>query len=185
MKSNRLLRLTMRRQRRRLSLAERRRAAQSVARQCRVRVPLRRRLRVGLYWPVDGEIDPRLVMQSLPLSQGFLPVLDPSGANRLLFAAWGPETALAMNRFGIPEPQLSQTRRVPVWSLDVMLVPLVAFDNQGHRLGMGGGFYDRTLVGYRKWPRRPLLLGLGYSFQQVSAIATNSWDVPMDMVIAG
>lgn len=148
-------------------------------------MPLKRQLRVGLYWPVDGEIDPRPVMRFFPLAQTFLPVLEPCGVNRLLFASWRQDTVFAMNRFGIPEPRLGQSRRVRVWSLDVLLVPLVAFDGDGHRLGMGGGFYDRTLAAHKRWPRRPLLLGLGYRFQQVSHIATNSWDIPMDVVISG
>jgi 5-formyltetrahydrofolate cyclo-ligase len=73
----------------------------------------------------------------------------------------------------------------PVWTLDLILTPLVAFDDQGNRLGMGGGFYDRTLayLGRRKHWKKPRLIGTAHAFQQVARLPHESWDVPLHGVV--
>jgi 5-formyltetrahydrofolate cyclo-ligase len=94
------------------------------------------------------------------------------------------ETAtLVRNRFGIPEPVCGQAM-ASRW-LDLVFVPLVAFDATGTRLGLGAGFYDRALAWRhlrRSW-RGPRLIGLAYSFQQVPAIAQQPHDVHLDAVV--
>ncbi len=71
---------------------------------------------------------------------------------------------------------------MPVESIDVVLVPLVAFDALGHRLGMGGGFYDRTFA--RRKRKLPLLVGIAHDFQQVERLAVAPWDIDLDMVVS-
>lgn len=104
---------------------------------------------------------------------------------QLLFAPYTRGAGMVSNRFGIPEPAETGRAWLRGLQIDVALVPLVAFDPSGHRLGMGGGYYDRTfrfLLHRRHW-RRPALIGLAYEFQCVDAIARRAWDVPLDAVV--
>jgi 5-formyltetrahydrofolate cyclo-ligase len=90
------------------------------------------------------------------------------------------------NLFGIAEPLHGSRGRIPVRHLDTILVPLVGFDRQGHRLGMGAGYYDRALRPRldRMQPfRRPRLIGIAYSIQQVDRLEPASWDVALDLVV--
>jgi 5-formyltetrahydrofolate cyclo-ligase len=89
------------------------------------------------------------------------------------------------NRFNIPEPTLRNRRLRLAWTLDLLLVPLVGFDAGGNRLGMGGGFYDRTLsyLSHRTYWRRPRLIGIAHECQRVAELRLRPWDVPLDMVV--
>lgn len=114
----------------------------------------------------------------------YLPVLHPLNHQRLYFAIHHLRSPLKKNRFGIAEPLLHARALVPVWSLNLLLLPLVAFDRQGTRLGMGGGFYDRTLSFKRNHPSwGPKLLGLAHSFQEIQNIPRRSWDIPLDGIV--
>lgn len=151
------------------------------------RHPLFRNARhLAVYLPADGEIDP------LPLAwrawatgkRVYLPVLMPAGIRRLWFAPFDPEARLLPNRYGIPEPARAARTRVPPMRLDLVITPLVAFDTEGHRLGMGGGFYDRTfgyLLRHQRW-LRPRLVGLAYDFQRCDRLPVAPWDVPLTAV---
>jgi len=115
----------------------------------------------------------------------YLPVLNDRPAPRLRFARYLPGMPLVPNRFGILEPSLPRRALLPARAIDLLLMPLVAFDVGGNRLGMGGGYFDRTLAFRRRarlW-RRPRLVGVGYAFQQVTALPTAPWDVPLDAVV--
>lgn len=104
---------------------------------------------------------------------------------RLLFLPYRPGTPLVCNRFGIPEPALSADAACSLQGLGLVLMPLVAFDDQGNRLGMGGGYYDRTfayLRGRRHW-RVPPLVGVAYECQRLSALPTRTWDIPLRGVV--
>lgn len=88
------------------------------------------------------------------------------------------------NRYGILEPQLNCSHVSPVAQLDMILMPLVAFDSKGNRLGMGGGFYDRTLAHLPKnKAQRPTLIGIAHQCQFVDALPVASWDIPLDYII--
>ncbi len=176
------LRRRLRARRRQLSPLQRQRATQGV---CAViaRHPLfRQARRIALYRAADGEIDP-LPLARLARRLGkalYLPVLRPGG--HLGFVAWREGAVLRRNRFGIAEPV---GPRLSAQQLDLVLLPLVAFDCRGGRLGMGGGFYDRTFAWMNKagsFRRRPLLVGLAHAFQQVESLPREPWDVPLAAV---
>ncbi|MCH8542436.1 MAG: 5-formyltetrahydrofolate cyclo-ligase [Alcanivorax sp.] len=180
----RLLRQQMRQRRRALTPGAQRQAARQLARQLATHPALRYAQRIARYLPADGEIDPGTLFQHLQWRHraAFLPILDPLGRGSLLFAHWRPGMRLVPNRYRIDEPAMPR-RATPVWTLDVILLPLVAFDDVGNRLGMGGGFYDRTLASLARRPRRPALLGVAHHFQRVTQLDTAEWDVPLDAVI--
>ena len=143
--------------------------------------------RIAVYLATDGELDTRaLIARAWEMGkQVYLPVLLPQGENRLWFARYTPDTRLVANRFGIPEPERAQRLRIAPLALDTVFTPLVAFDPAGRRLGMGGGFYDRSfayLLRHRRW-LRPRLIGLAYDFQYRDQLPAQSWDVPLHAVV--
>ena len=141
--------------------------------------------RLAAYLAADGELDPAPLLELAwqRHKECHLPVLRPHPRRKLWFVRHRPGEPLTPNRYRIPEPSLRQARiRLP-WSLDMLLLPLVGFDTACNRLGMGGGFYDRSFAfllepDYRGC--RPWLIGLGYTFQKVAALPRQRWDVPLD-----
>lgn len=142
---------------------------------------------VAFYVANDGEIDPRPALErALALGKRcYLPVLAPSWQATVMFGRVDRNTRFTRNRFGIPEPDVApgRLRRAP--ELDLVLVPLVAFDAQGNRIGMGGGFYDRTLayLGTRRCWHRPRLLGLAHALQRVERVCSDAWDIPLEGIV--
>ena len=142
---------------------------------------------IAFYLPNDGEIDLSLLIEHAwqKGKQCYLPVLAEPNTQRLWFIPFTPDTKLKPNRFGIPEPIHSHTTRLrKTLSLDLLLMPLVAFDEQGNRMGMGGGFYDRTLafLRHRQHWHKPNLLGIAYEFQKQQQLETNPWDIPLQAI---
>jgi 5-formyltetrahydrofolate cyclo-ligase len=139
--------------------------------------------RLACYLANDGEIDPRFVIEHAwqMNKQVYLPVLSPLG-HRLYFAPYQADTPLCANRFGIMEPDCHPREWRSAQQLDLILLPLVAFDDAGNRLGMGGGFYDRSLAyrQHRQHWRKPRLLGLAHELQKTTALEVRSWDIPLD-----
>jgi len=136
------------------------------------------------YWAVSGELPLAAILGGLRArSQVYLlPVV---GEDELLrFAPWRPGIEIATNRFGIPEPACAPGELVAADALDVVLVPLLGFDRRGHRLGFGGGYYDRSFafLNDQARPGRPLLVGIGYAAQEIDAIEPQSWDVRLDYI---
>lgn len=115
----------------------------------------------------------------------YLPVLSRLSGDYLWFAPAEPGTSLAQNRFGIPEPVVLARDLVRAQQLDLVLLPLVGFDESGNRLGMGGGFYDRSLsfLRNRKIWRKPNLVGIAHDFQRVDSLEAKPWDMPLEAVI--
>ncbi|MCM5704639.1 5-formyltetrahydrofolate cyclo-ligase [Larsenimonas salina] len=183
------LRRTLREQRRSLSPAQQRHAAVALKRQLSRMPELKRARRVALYLPNDGEIDPGLLLPWMQRkgARAFLPVLKPLSDNRLWFVHYHAKTRMTRNRFGISEPQTrlnaGRARRLPPWGLDVVLMPLVGFDAALNRLGMGGGFYDRTFAFTQRVRPAPRLIGLAHDIQHVDTLPFQSWDVPLDAVV--
>ena len=137
-----------------------------------------RALRIALYMPMDAEIDtaPLAARCRAAAKQLFLPVMGED--KRLDFAGWEEDTPLHRNGYGIAEPPATAPR-VEAGELDIVVLPLVGWDRQGSRLGMGGGYYDRSLAGING----PLLAGLAYSVQEVPHIPWQEWDIPLDVVV--
>lgn len=143
--------------------------------------------RIAVYLPADGEVDTAAIIERAWAmgKQVYLPVLVPFLHNRLWFARYEAETPMVRNRFGIAEPRMVHHRRIETHALDLVLAPLVGFDSKGNRLGMGGGFYDRSfsyLARRRRWCK-PHLVGLAYDFQQVPQLPAQHWDVPLTAVV--
>lgn len=178
-------RTLLRDQRRRLPPSRQRRASDALARRLEGRLFFARARHIAFYLPNDGEIDPSpLMLQALSRGKtAYLPVLDPRHPGRLTFMPWRPGVSLRANRYGIPEPAYRPGHRPRLWMLDIVFMPLVGFDRLGNRLGMGGGFYDRTFADRAGYPRsRPLLVGLAHDFQQVDRLAADPWDIPLHAV---
>lgn len=178
-----VIRREMRRRRRALSPADRREAAQALARQLGNSTLFLRSEHIAFYLVNDGEMDlTPLIHRAWAMGKHcYLPVLSPAFHNRLWFAPYRPDTPLRHNQFRIAEPALSWRSMRPAAAIDLVLTPLVAFDGTGNRLGMGGGFYDRTLayLMHRTHWRKPLLIGTAYAFQQVAQLSHAPWDVPL------
>nr|WP_297457724.1 5-formyltetrahydrofolate cyclo-ligase [uncultured Halomonas sp.] len=184
------LRRELRRCRRALTPRERRHAAQALCRRLRGLPEVRRARRVALYLPNDGEIDvtPLLAWLHRRGAKAYLPVLRPLSDNRLWFVHYHAGTPMVANRFGIHEPQTRhgahRARRLPPWALDLVLLPLVGFDDRGNRMGMGGGFYDRSFAFSRHGGPRPRLIGIAHECQRVERLPVASWDVPLDAIVS-
>ncbi|MFD0326277.1 5-formyltetrahydrofolate cyclo-ligase [Lysobacter gummosus] len=136
---------------------------------------------VAGYWAMDGEIALHAWQLRLPKDCIYcLPVLHEE--QQLRFAPWRPGDALVPNRFGIPEPSLAETSLLLPEQLSLIVLPLVGFDARGHRLGMGGGWYDRSLAFRQRSPAPPWLAGAGYEAQRVEQLEAADWDVALDAV---
>ena len=177
------LRRMLRKARRALTPSEQRQAAQGLYRQLAQHPLFRRAKHISLYLPTDGEIDPRLLLRAAQRrgKATYLPVLSAWPRTKMVFQRVRPGDKLLPNRFRILEPRVNARRQRQVWALDLVLLPLVGFDDVGGRLGMGGGFYDRSLayLARRQSWRKPTLLGLAHECQKVERLAQASWDVPL------
>ena len=174
------LRRRLRERRRAISGSRRRRANQVILARLFALAAYRGARHVALYWPADGEVDLRAVAAAARRDGKtlYLPVV--GRGETMSFASWTHTASLRPNRFGIPEPRVARRHRVGASRLDLIVLPLVAFDAQGHRLGMGGGYYDRALAAHR---RRPVLVGAAFACQEVPRVPARPWDVPLDEVI--
>jgi 5-formyltetrahydrofolate cyclo-ligase len=133
----------------------------------------------------DGEFSPHLAIQSVR-EQGvitLLPVLHSLRKGYLNFQHYHLHSEFKPNRYGIPEPIPNAEQTVPLSEIDVIFLPLVAFDKAGNRLGMGGGYYDRTLSKWHEMSDRPRLIGLAHDIQQVESLPFQPWDIPIEMII--
>jgi 5-formyltetrahydrofolate cyclo-ligase len=177
----------LREQRRALTHHERRQRTYALCRHLFCEPLFNNSRRVAVYLPADGEVDTSAIIERAWQmgKQVYLPVLVPFLDNRLWFARYLPDTPLVRNRFGIAEPEQVHRQRIKPLALDLVLAPLVGFDAAGNRLGMGGGFYDRSfsfLLRHRAW-RKPHLVGLAYNFQQLPRLPAQAWDVPLTAVV--
>ncbi|MEW6119066.1 MAG: 5-formyltetrahydrofolate cyclo-ligase [Pseudomonadota bacterium] len=163
--------------------------ARALAARAAMRLALRagvllRARRIGFYLPQHGEFDIRPLMnQALWMGRECsLPVL-PRRGRTMRFGRVRAGSRMLPNRYGIPEPQDLQPLRAR--QLDLLLMPLVGFDTAGHRLGMGGGYYDATLafMRHRRHWRKPRLVGVAFECQRVDALPHDPWDMPLDAVL--
>lgn len=181
------LRKQLRQRRRNLTKPQQQAAARGLLRQLKKQPLFTRSRHIALYLPADGEIDPTPIVKAAWRlgKQCYLPVLQPGKDNRLWFIRYRPNTPLVKNRFGIFEPQPHYRKAFSAKCLDLVLLPLVGFDDFGGRMGMGGGFYDRTFAFKRDSNAAlspPYLLGLAHDCQRVDQLALASWDIPLNAI---
>lgn len=138
---------------------------------------------VALFLSFDGELDTQPLIEQLWQAgkRVYLPVLHPFSPGNLLFLHYHPHSHLVVNRLKISEPRLDVRDVLPLSQLDVLITPLVAFDEKGQRLGMGGGFYDRTLQNWRQYGVQPV--GYAHDCQQVTTLPVEEWDIPLPAVV--
>ena len=178
------MRREMRRRRRALSEADRHAAAHALANRLAGNRWFINSRTIAVYLSNDAEID-LLPLVARAWSMGkrtYLPMLF---GPRLWFLPFHARSTLAGNRFSIPEPLEPARRRIRPMFLDLVLFPLVAFDRVGNRLGMGGGYYDRTFEAARRravW-RGPKRIGVAYELQKVDSLPAADWDVPLDAIV--
>ena len=185
--SKKQLRRQIRDARRALSDSDRCEAAARVAQLLLKSRLFQRSRHIALYLPSDGELDSTPLLHAIWCSNklSYLPMVQPPYSGRLRFASYNAKSRMVNNRYGIPEPSVSACTIVPAWALDLVLLPLVAFDEKGYRLGMGGGYYDRTFnfLSYRQYWRKPCLIGLAYDFQKIEAVPREPWDIPLSGIV--
>jgi len=135
---------------------------------------------VAGYWALDGEIALHRWQMRLPADVTYcLPVL---AGETLRFAPWRPGQPLTANRFGIPEPDIAVDDTLAPAQMALVVAPLVGFDARCRRLGMGGGWYDRSFAFRQQRPAPPWLVGVGFSVQQVDDLPVQPWDVGVDAI---
>ena len=141
--------------------------------------------RIAIYCSVNNEVTTEQIIKHLwaENKELFLPIIK---YNQLMFGSYKSGDNLNKNKFGIPEPVTRTEDLIAADILDLVIVPLVAFDSNCNRLGMGGGYYDRALAFKQtsSEAHSPLLIGLAYELQKVNALEINSWDIPMDGIIS-
>ncbi len=177
------LRRDMRQRRRALSKTQQLQAGHNLCLILRRHPALWRARHIACYLPFDGEIDTTPIIAELlqRKKKVYLPVLH---GNRLRFARYHHSRTMYRNRYNISEPHAHGEQLKP-WAMQLIMLPLVAFDADGRRLGMGAGFYDRTLAFTRYLPRlrKPVLMGLAHDLQQTAALANEQWDIDLDWIV--
>lgn len=176
------LRRDIRHRRRQLGMGAQCRSARKLANRIRQLDVYRNSNAIALYLASDGEISCQFLL-SQAWKDGkkcYLPVIAPGPIPAMRFIQYTPVTPLVMNRYKIPEPKSGAVLKAQ--GLDLVITPLVAFDSQSNRIGMGGGYYDRTFAFRGKSPR-PVLLGVAHRLQKVNSIKPQPWDVSLDRVV--
>ena len=181
------IRKQVRQQRRQLNKREVQHASLAIADNLSNTHLFRNAQRIAGFLSNEGEPDLTSLMQLAWKHQKLwhLPIIGLPNVNHLWFAPYHPGDLLVTNRFGIGEPDKALHKSARSYSLDIVLMPLVAFDVQGNRLGMGKGYYDRTLKFLRlrhHW-RKPRLVGIAYELQKFDQLPQQPWDIPLDAIV--
>ncbi len=175
------LRRELRDRRRALPAAARIAAAEALAARILALPFLPGRGYIAGYWALDGEIGLHVLQMQLPAGLSWcLPVLHEDGTLR--FAPWRAGDPLVSNRYGIPEPDVQPASALDAREMALAVMPLVGFDAAGQRLGMGGGWYDRSFAFRRDQAAPTWLVGAGFAVQEVPALDTADWDVVPDAI---
>ena len=173
------LRQTLREVRTTLSPSYQQNASKKICRRIQQFEPYRHAKHIALYNPVEGEIDLQTLWQTAPLQGKYCYFPSLNEDKTLSFLPATPATPFKNNRFNIAEPDVEIAQARAPQQIDIIFVPLVAFDEQGTRLGMGAGYYDRTFA----FETHPLLIGVAYDFQQQAHLIRESWDVTLNAII--
>ena len=179
------LRQHIREQRRQLSKLEQKQHSETI-----IQHLLRSRLyqyaqHIALYIANDGEIDLSSLMTKLlrDNKKVYLPIILSTKNATMSFAAYTKETLLEKNGFGILEPVYDKQHLIPIEQLDLILAPLVGFDESGNRMGMGGGFYDRALQHIKQGVSQTQFFGIAHELQKIEQLEAQKWDIPLNGVI--
>ena len=174
------LRQSIRIQRRSISTSDREKFAKQLLPQVQKLANFQNGSKIALYLANDGEIDTKYIQNFLK-NRGFVIYLPVLVGKRLKFAKVGKN--FRKNRYGIDEPVSTQILNAN--RLNILFMPLVGFDQFKNRIGMGGGFYDRTLSFKNRQQnyKNPQLYGLAFDCQEVTKLNAKPWDVPLDAVI--
>lgn len=179
------LRKKIRAQRSELSLDEVRFATKKISEKIIQHPLFLQAKKIACYIANDNEIElSDIINQSYQLKKEiYLPVM--SDQNNMLFYEINAETKFKKNKFKIDEPIIDNQKPISPEALDLILIPLVAFDVHGNRLGRGAGYYDRALQSLRNQShqKKTYLVGVAYAFQKIDCVPTESHDVPLDWVI--
>lgn len=145
---------------------------------------------IAIYLAVNGELDlqPFIKWCWQQNKQTYVPVVHPFSAGNLLFLHYHNNSKMVLNQYKIKEPALDVRDIKPVNTLDIILTPLVAFDSSGARIGMGGGYYDRTLAQwYKQYTKQirfnPIPIGIAHDCQHVENVPVETWDIPLPKII--
>jgi 5-formyltetrahydrofolate cyclo-ligase len=146
--------------------------------------------KIAIYLTNDGELNTQPFINWCWKNKisVYLPVIHPFSKGHLLFIQYTETSILIKNKYGISEPKLDVRNIITVDKLDIIFTPLVAFDKRGNRLGMGGGFYDRTLATWylqyqQNKQTKPVPIGLAHDCQHVSSIPIETWDIPLPRIV--
>jgi 5-formyltetrahydrofolate cyclo-ligase len=185
-----LLRKAIREKRQSLSHVEQKQASVDLLTQLKSDKKIFQAQHIAIYLANDSELDAHPFIEWCWQQQKsvYLPVIHPFSAGQLLFLKYNKNTKMQANQYGINEPKLDITAVKLVNNIDIMFTPLVAFDQKGNRLGMGGGFYDRTLARWYKEFKtnkqaKPYPIGLAHNCQKVDNIPCEIWDIPLPEII--
>lgn len=181
------LRQALRQARRALTPSQQALASTRIFHRLSSTLEFRRAKRIAFYIAGDGEIDPTLLLATA-LERGqhcFLPCIHPFIRNRMLFVRYRTGDALVRHPWGMWQPVLRSQSILSPRALDLVFVPLVGFDSECNRLGMGKGFYDRGFAFRARSDRhRPQLIGLAHECQRVERLEHKPWDVRMNKIVS-
>lgn len=182
------IRQQIRQRRQQLSLAQQQQAGLDLINQFSQHNAIQAAKHIAIYLHNDGELDTQPVIDWCwqQNKHVYIPVLHPFSHKQLLFTRLTPTTPLIKNKYGISEPKLDVTQVIPYLDLDLVCSPLVAFDLFGNRLGMGGGYYDRTFSQHqfvRHDQQPPYVIGLAHDCQQHDNLPIAPWDMPIKEII--
>ncbi len=190
MKSRDIIRQEVRTKRRQLNAEQQQEQANLLCKTLIAQIDLEHVKHIAIYLANDGELNTKPFINWCWKNKisVYLPVIHPFNKGHLLFLEYAKTSVMIKNKYGISEPKLDVRTIVAVNDIDIIFAPLVAFDQTGNRLGMGGGFYDRTLaVWYLEYQQnkqtKPMPIGLAHNCQKVKAIPIENWDIPLPKII--
>ncbi|MWP60894.1 5-formyltetrahydrofolate cyclo-ligase [Gilliamella sp. Pas-s25] len=177
------IRQIIRQKRRQLSPDEREIAQQAIYQKIARHQAINAAKNIAIFLSFDGEVETQPIINYLwqQNKSVYLPIIHPFSSKHLLFLKYTSQTQLIKNKFGILEPELNRLNVLPSRQLDIVFTPLVAFDQRGYRMGMGGGFYDRLLADYQT--QQILPIGLAFACQKVQQLDNKPWDVQLPEII--
>ena len=171
------------------SIEQQRKKSQLIVKQIKGKRIYKEASTIAYYHAVRGEADPKELSHNFS-KRFYLPIISEknhSDHKGLVFAPATKDTQYKNNQFGIPEPICDSESYFPVKDLDIVLMPLLGFDLQASRLGMGGGYYDRCFSFKKKTKntdrRPPLLIGYAFDFQEIQSIQAEPWDIALDGIV--